>query len=141
MYRMGAELCTLNGEVMIRVGSKLVDSNEVDEGDRAWVEFELGEVTRLYPDDADGVILKFANFNDTDIGDVDGVRFVLINGNDVGAEDMAKVSTILLGNLNVVDGCLGVEVEIDESNDVAVDGWVRIEFDKGSDALVGCCRN
>lgn len=135
MYRMGVELCTLNGEVMIRVGSKLVDSNEVDEGDRAWVEFELGEVTRLYPDDADGIILKFANFNDTDIGDVDEVRFVLNNGNDVGAEDMAKVSTILLGNLNVVDGCSGVEVEIDESNDVAVDGWVRIEFDKGSDAL------
>jgi len=70
----------------------------------------------------DGVILKLANFNDRDIGKVDGVRFLLINGNGVGAEDMAKVSTTILGNRNVVDGYSGVEVKIDESNDVAVDG-------------------
>jgi len=35
LCRMGAELCTFYGEVMLRVGSELVDSNEVDEDDGA----------------------------------------------------------------------------------------------------------
>jgi len=48
--RMGAELCTFNEEVLIRIWSELVDSNEVDGNYGTWVEFELGEVTRLYPD-------------------------------------------------------------------------------------------
>lgn len=46
--RIWVELCTFNREVMVRVGSELVDSNEVDKGDITWVEFDLGEVYYRY---------------------------------------------------------------------------------------------